>query len=157
MIATQNQRQLAVLENCRNFLRQVFASCTDLEKMFQLIARRRSRLRLSDMQVSEITNFIAKVSDPSIEAGHTKGGWSKLNAGHACSVGQRNTNHTDRFSCFRLRDGLLLFFLCDRSVHVNVVSGSAAEVNIKTAAAASLTWEERLQEPCQRREIARLN
>src|SRR6266498_4712641 len=121
MIAAQNQRQLAVLQNCRNFLRQVFASCTDLEKMFQLIAGRRSRLRLFDMQVSEITNFIAKVSDPSIEAGDTKSGWSQLNAGHACSVGQRNAKHTDRLSGFRLRDGLLLIFLCDKTLHVNVV------------------------------------
>src|SRR6266545_6845948 len=98
MIAAQNQRQLARLQNSRNFFRKVFASSTDLGKMFQLIARRRSRLRLFDVQVSEITNFIAKVSDPPIEASDTKSSWPKFNAGHACSVGQGHTSTpTDLF------------------------------------------------------------
>src|SRR6185295_2116646 len=98
MIPAKNQRQFAGSQNPFSFPRQVLAGMANLAKMFKLVARVWRSLFFFNLQVAEVTDFIAKLSDPPIEFRNSERGWTEFDTCHAGTIGQRHANNANAFT-----------------------------------------------------------
>src|SRR5512132_59330 len=97
------------------------------------------------MQVAEVTDLIAKLGDSSVEARDAECCRTKFDPSHTCPVCQRHAQHAYGFFSSIIRRASVLIVLRDNSaLHTSLVSCSAAEVKIETAATAALGWKKRL-------------
>jgi hypothetical protein len=70
--------------------------------MLELFSRVRRSLLFFNLQVAEVTYFVAKLSDPAIEFCNSKRVRAKLDAGHAGTIRQRHANNDNSFFRFRV-------------------------------------------------------